>query len=141
MPQKEPLRDTILSSLLYDEVVHLIFVRHFRSSIQEQTPTHTLSHQAAVKPLAWCPWKAHLLATGGGSTDRTIRLWNTLHGREAREPIDTGSQVSGLVWNSEYKELCSSHGYEEHQLTLWKYPSMQMIIDLKSESSVLTLET
>ncbi len=99
--------------------------------MQDQDPTHTLSHQAAVKPLAWCPWKAHLLATGGGSTDRTIRLWNTLHGREAREPVDTGSQVSGLVWNAEYKELCSSHGYAEHQLTLWKYPMMSKMADLK----------
>ena len=27
-------------------------------------------HQAAVKALAWCPWKNNLLATGGGTADK-----------------------------------------------------------------------
>ena len=33
-------------------------------------------HKAAVKALAWCPWQRNLLATGGGSTDKTMRFWN-----------------------------------------------------------------
>lgn len=31
------------------------------------------NHTAAVKALAWCPWQSSLLATGGGSSDRTIQ--------------------------------------------------------------------
>jgi WD40 repeat protein len=34
-------------------------------------------HTAAVKALAWSPHKNSLLATGGGSTDKTIKLWDT----------------------------------------------------------------
>lgn len=34
-------------------------------------------HTAAVKALAWSPHKSSLLATGGGSTDKTIKLWDT----------------------------------------------------------------
>jgi cell division cycle protein 20 (cofactor of APC complex) len=34
-------------------------------------------HKAAVKALAWCPWQRNLLATGGGSSDKTMRFWNT----------------------------------------------------------------
>lgn len=33
-------------------------------------------HTAAVKALAWSPHKTSLLATGGGSTDKTIKLWD-----------------------------------------------------------------
>jgi len=33
-------------------------------------------HTAAVKALAWSPHKNSLLATGGGSTDKTIKQWD-----------------------------------------------------------------
>jgi cell division cycle 20, cofactor of APC complex len=33
-------------------------------------------HKAAVKALAWCPWQRNLLATGGGTSDQTMRFWN-----------------------------------------------------------------
>lgn len=37
-------------------------------------------HQAAVKALAWCPWQTNILASGGGTADRTIRFWNCNNG-------------------------------------------------------------
>ena len=56
-------------------------------------PVHSLAgHQAAVKALAWCPFQSNLLATGGGTADRTIRFWNTCTGAQLNS-IDTGSQV------------------------------------------------
>ena len=79
-------------------------------------------HKAAVKALDWCPFKRGLLASGGGSNDRTIKLWDVNSG-EMMNSIETGSQVSGLVWNEHYQELCSAHGYPDHQLVLWKYGS------------------
>jgi cell division cycle protein 20 (cofactor of APC complex) len=46
-------------------------------------PTHRITaHQAAVKALAWCPFQANLLATGGGTADRTIKFHNTHTGGE-----------------------------------------------------------
>ena len=33
-------------------------------------------HKAAVKALAWCPWQRNLLATGGGTSDQSMRFWN-----------------------------------------------------------------
>lgn len=40
-----------------------------------QRPRETLrQHQAAVKALAWCPSQRHLLASGGGTADRTIKV-------------------------------------------------------------------
>ncbi|CAG2063338.1 unnamed protein product, partial [Timema podura] len=40
-------------------------------------PLYSFSaHQAAVKALSWCPWQPNILASGGGTADRTIRFWN-----------------------------------------------------------------
>lgn len=33
-------------------------------------------HQSAAKALEWCPWKLNLLASGSGSKDPQIVLWN-----------------------------------------------------------------
>lgn len=45
-------------------------------------PLFTMNqHNAAVKAVAWCPWQPHVLASGGGTADRTIRLWNCNNGK------------------------------------------------------------
>jgi cell division cycle 20, cofactor of APC complex len=47
----------------------------------QERPVHSMDqHQAAVKALAWCPWQRNVLASGGGTADRTIRMWNTTTG-------------------------------------------------------------
>ena len=104
-------------------------------------PVHSFSdHQAAVKAVSFCPWQPRTLATGGGSQDRHIRFWNTSTGNLLNS-VDTGSQVSAIVWSSEdYKELASGHGYSHNQVTVWKYPSMGKVADLQGHSSrVLSL--
>ena len=88
-------------------------------------------HQAAIKAVAFCPWQPRTLATGGGSLDRHIRFWNLSTGNIINS-IDTGSQVSSIVWSSEeYKELASAHGYSHNQVTVWKYPTMGKVADLQ----------
>jgi cell division cycle protein 20 (cofactor of APC complex) len=49
--------------------------------------------------------------------------------------VDTGSEVCALLWNTNEEELLSSHGYDEYQLTLWKYPSMKKLAKLIGHSS------
>lgn len=51
------------------------------------------SHCAAVKALAWCPYDAHVLASGGGKRDGSIKLWNIQKGI-CINSIDTKSQAS-----------------------------------------------
>ena len=50
-------------------------------------------HSAAVKALAWCPFQHNVLASGGGTADRKICLWNTGNGACLNE-VDTKSQVT-----------------------------------------------
>ncbi|KAK4486307.1 hypothetical protein RD792_008978 [Penstemon davidsonii] len=91
-------------------------------------------HSAAVKALAWCPFQSNLLASGGGVGDQCIKLWNTTTGARLNS-VDTGSQVCSLLWNTHESELLSAHGFSEHQLTLWKYPSMVKIAELHGHTS------
>uniref|UniRef100_A0A251SA42 Putative WD40/YVTN repeat-like-containing domain-containing protein n=1 Tax=Helianthus annuus TaxID=4232 RepID=A0A251SA42_HELAN len=91
-------------------------------------------HTAAVKALAWCPFQANLLASGGGGSDRCIKFWNT-HTGSCLNSVDTGSQVCALLWNTHERELLSSHGFTQNQLTLWKYPSMVKMAELTGHTS------
>ncbi|KAI3984093.1 hypothetical protein MKX01_035220 [Papaver californicum] len=86
-------------------------------------------HNTAVKSLAWCPFQANILASGGGGNDKCIKFWNS-HTGACLNSVGTGSQVTSLVWNKNERELLSSHGLTENQLTLWKYPSMVSIAEL-----------
>lgn len=91
-------------------------------------------HKAAVKALAWCPFHRGLLASGGGTADRTIKFWNTNSGAVLNS-IDTGSQVCSLLWSKHQREICSSHGFSENQLILWKYPTMAKIQEFKGHTA------
>ena len=51
------------------------------------------------------------------------------------QSLDTGSQVSSIAWNSEYKELVTGHGFSHNQLTVWRYPSMAKVADLTGHTS------
>ncbi|KAK4054488.1 WD repeat-containing protein slp1 [Microbotryomycetes sp. JL201] len=87
------------------------------------------NHTAAVKALAWCPWNSTLLATGGGTSDKTIHFWNTTTSARLNSLI-TSSQVTSLVWSPHSKEILSSHGIPDHQLTIWSYPSLTKVVDI-----------
>ncbi|CAM9332162.1 unnamed protein product, partial [Ascophyllum nodosum] len=105
------------------------------SSSAPYRPRRTLvEHQAAVKALAWCPFQRHLLASGGGTADRSIKFWNTANGSMLNS-IDTGSQVCSLQWSRHTKEIVSSHGFSENQLSLWKYPSMLKVKEFRGHTS------
>merc|ERR1719162_1123708 len=99
------------------------------------TPRFTLeNHQAAVKALAWSPFQRNLLASGGGTADRTICYWNSSTGTLLNS-VDTKSQVCAILWSKRDKELVSSHGFSHNQLILWKYPSMCKLAELTGHSS------
>ena len=87
-------------------------------------------HNAAVKAMNWCPWKRHVLATGGGSKDKTIKIYSCDCNKLIRN-INTGSQVCALVWNEKEKEIISSHGYNKNQIVIWNYEKNKKICELK----------
>ncbi|XP_057849527.2 cell division cycle 20.2, cofactor of APC complex [Cryptomeria japonica] len=116
-----------------DNILHIWDVSLMSSSGGSKYLHRLDQHQAAVKALAWCPYAANILASGGGTADRCIKLWNTQSGQCVMS-LDTESQVCALQWNRHYKEVLSSHGYSKNQLCLWKYPSMHKIAELNGHT-------
>ncbi|ORZ26541.1 WD40-repeat-containing domain protein [Lobosporangium transversale] len=110
---------------------NLVNIWDARSVVPKYTKSN---HTAAVKALAWCPWQNNLLATGGGTYDKQIHFWNSTTGARVNT-LNTGSQVTSIVWSTEYKEFMSSHGYPDNNLSIYGYPSMTKIIDIPAHDS------
>lgn len=110
-----------LASGSNDNFVHIWdFASPDRGQVAAACPTAVLEgHTSAVKALAWCPWKPDVLATGGGSQDKTIRLWDVTSG-ECLTSINTGSAVSSLLWSRHTEEIVAAHGYDRNHLSIWK---------------------
>jgi len=102
-----------------------------------RTPLFTLTeHSAAVKALRWCPWQRNVLASGGGSADRQVCLWNASNGR-LLQAADAQSQVTDILWGTQEREILTAHGYSRNQLSLWKYPSLVKTADIEGHSARL----
>jgi cell division cycle 20-like protein 1 (cofactor of APC complex) len=87
------------------------------------TPLHNFrEHESAVRGIAWSPHHHGLLASGGGSADRCIRLWNIKHASSnaLQGCVDTGSQVCALSWAQNVDELVSTHGFSSFSVNIWK---------------------
>eukprot|EP01119_Soliformovum_irregulare_P014962 TRINITY_DN4152_c0_g1_i5.p1 TRINITY_DN4152_c0_g1~~TRINITY_DN4152_c0_g1_i5.p1 ORF type:complete len:468 (+),score=99.03 TRINITY_DN4152_c0_g1_i5:266-1669(+) len=98
--------------------------------MSRSTPKFTFSeHKSAVKAIAWCPWK-DILATGGGTNDRSIKFWNTTTG-SCINTIKTQGQVTQLAWSktSECQEIVSSHGSPTSTLAVWNLRSHKPIAE------------
>ncbi|PIA32531.1 hypothetical protein AQUCO_04400020v1 [Aquilegia coerulea] len=105
------------------------------SNLRSDRVVHCLKdHCAAIKALAWCPHEYNILASGGGTTDRCIKMWNS-HTGKCIQSIDTTSQVCALEWNRHHNEILSGHGYSNNQLSLWTYPSMSKLADIMEHTS------
>lgn len=91
-------------------------------------------HNAAVKALGWSPHQHNILASGGGTADRTIRYWN-MHTLTQTECIDTGSQVCNLMFSRNSNEIVSTHGYSLNQIIVWKNPSLKKMTTLTGHTS------
>ena len=129
--------------------------RQAQQQVRRGGPRLTLDeHQAAVKAVAWCPWQRNILASGGGTADRTIRIWDASADNTSccLRSVDTGSQVCALQWldynhgsyhagsQSTGRELVSSHGFSDNQLIVWRYRDMSRVAELRRhEARVLHL--
>ncbi|KAL7714956.1 WD repeat-containing protein slp1 [Entamoeba marina] len=73
-------------------------------------------HDAAVKAVKFNSQRENILATGGGSTDKRIKITNVAT-KEQPTNIITSSQVTGIVWCP--NELMISHGYPSNSISFY----------------------
>ena len=82
-------------------------------------PLMKKTHKAAVRAIAWSDRQYGILATGAGTADRCIRLWN-LHERKLIDIRDTESQICNIVFSKRDDEIITSHGFSNNDICVWK---------------------
>lgn len=91
---------------------------------------HRWMHTAAVKAIAFCPWRDGLVATSGGSNDKCIHFYHTTSGA-ALATIAVHAQVTSLIWSVNRREIAATFGYAnpEHpyRIAIFSWPECQQV--------------
>ncbi|ORZ41330.1 WD40-repeat-containing domain protein [Catenaria anguillulae PL171] len=102
-------------------------------------PLYTMTdHTAAVRAVAWSPHNPGVLASGGGTNDKTIRLWNLRSSQPTRafQMANVGSQVCTLAWSRTTPgELVSTHGFNGNAIVVWDSRNLAPLATLSGHSS------
>lgn len=129
----------VMASGSNDNFVHMWDMRK-----RTQKLCTLVGHTSAVKAIDFCPWRKNLLLTGGGTCDRTLRLWdlNNINNGVAdvrsinRDDNDdnanaiclktilVAAQITDVIWLPNSKHFISSHGLGFYGMICWKYPEM-----------------
>ncbi|CAD26295.1 similarity to CDC20 (WD-repeat protein) [Encephalitozoon cuniculi GB-M1] len=89
------------------------------------------NHKAAVKAMSWSPLSPNLLISGGGTADKTVKLWDVNMINSSRSSsclvrsVDYGSQICNLKWLKSNKIL-STHGYSKDDIRLSQMSSFKI---------------
>jgi cell division cycle 20-like protein 1, cofactor of APC complex len=89
------------------------------------------NHKAAVKAISWSPLSPSMLVSGGGTADKTVKLWDTNLITSTRagsclvKSVSYGSQICNLRWLRSNRIL-STHGYSRDDVRLSHMPSFKV---------------
>jgi len=75
-------------------------------------------HRAAVKAIAWSPYRRGRFVSGGGTADRTLRFWDS-KSLSCMGVVETGSQVCNVAWSSNIDEIVTTHGFSQNHIVIW----------------------
>lgn len=103
---------------------------------------HCWAHGAAVKAIAFCPWREGLVATGGGSLDKGIHFFHTKSGA-ALATIAVSAQVTSLTWSTTRREIAATFGYAhpEHpyRIAIFSWPDCRQVAAVPWENDMRAL--
>lgn len=75
-----------------------------------------------------------MLVSGGGTQDKSIKVWNTNDGSLLKS-IDTEAQVCNLNFSADGKNFISTHGYSLNSAIIWDVKTMKEERSLYGHSS------
>jgi meiosis-specific APC/C activator protein AMA1 len=91
---------------------------------------HRWVHGAAVKAIAFCPWRDGLVATGGGSNDKCIHFYHTSSGA-CLATINVAAQVTSLIWSTTRREIAATFGYAQpehpYRIAVFSWPECKQV--------------
>ncbi|KAJ9381179.1 hypothetical protein DTO063F5_6389 [Paecilomyces variotii] len=131
LPSWAPTQGSSLSPSVLVRTGSLISGRGRTILIPSNRQKHRLAHSAAVKAIAFAPWQPSLLATGGGSNDRSIHFYHTPSGARLAT-INVHAQVTSLIWSKTRREIVATFGYAqpEHpfRIAVFAWPSCEQVV-------------
>lgn len=99
-------------------------------SLLPGTEKHRWVHGAAVKAIAFCPWREGLVATGGGSNDKCIHFFHAVSGA-CLATISVAAQVTSLIWSTTRREICATFGYAQpehpYRIAVFSWPECKQV--------------
>jgi len=93
-----------------------VFVYDLR---KPKSPMMLSEHRAAVKAISWSPICPQMFVTGGGSADKTIKLWDLRNQERLVKSYEFESQICNLRWMGDDRIL-STFGYSNDDIKLLK---------------------
>ncbi|KAK7398108.1 hypothetical protein QQX98_012513 [Neonectria punicea] len=113
-------------------------LRHLGSGLER----HRWVHGAAVKAIAFCPWRRGLVATGGGSNDKCIHFFHTATGT-ALATISVSAQVTSLIWSTTRREIAATFGYAQpehpYRIAIFSWPECKQVAAIPWEGQLRAL--
>lgn len=99
-------------------------------NVEDRHAKHRWEHTAAVKAIAFCPWRDGLVATGGGSHDKCIHFFHTTSG-VALATIAVHAQVTSLIWSTTRREIAATFGYAQpehpYRIAVFSWPECRQV--------------
>jgi hypothetical protein len=100
------------------------------AEIRPGAEKHRWMHGAAVKAIAFCPWRDGLVATGGGSNDKCIHFYHTTSGA-CLATINVVAQVTSLIWSTTRREIVATFGYAQpdhpFRIAVFSWPECKQV--------------
>lgn len=110
--------------------LHMIAGRGQIREIKPGAEKHRWMHGAAVKAIAFCPWRDGLVATGGGSNDKCIHFFHTTSG-VCLATINVSAQVTSLIWSTTRREIAATFGYAQpehpYRIAVFSWPECKQV--------------
>ena len=97
-------------------------VRIFDISRGGDKCVYDYTHQAVVKALEWNPERHSLLLSGGGATDRVVKLFDTVRG-ERLSQADLQTQICSIVWLDQNYFVAGLGNLTSQNIEYWQVDS------------------
>lgn len=83
-------------------------------------------HCSEVRAVGFSPTAKNRIATGGGTQDKHVKIWDCENGQELAA-ANVGSQICNLFWNGEKNEIITTEGFHDRTITLWDASELKIV--------------
>ena len=97
-------------------------------------PIMRKNHKAAVRAIGWSKRREGILASGSGTADRLLRIWDVSKKKLIVEK-DTESQICSLTFSKLSDEIITTHGFSNNEINIWKSKDLDKVSSLKGHTS------